>query len=274
MAKYFLDGEIMKYLRFIDGKGVSRNGILKQGGMIQIIQGEILGEHELSDEVCRIDDIQQYLPPVMPPNIIAIGRNYSEHARELDSEVPDKPLIFFKATSSIVGHQQPIKLPKPAPNEVDYEAELVVVIGKTAKCVSPHKAADYIFGYTCGNDVTARDCQKRIDKQWARAKSFDTFAPVGPVIETELDPSKVRVRSILNGQVMQDDTTDKLIFPVYELISYLSQKFTLGVGTLVFTGTPSGVGAGRKPPVFLKPGDSITVEVEGVGTLENHVQLE
>ena len=264
----------MKYLRFIDGKGVSRNGILKQDDMIQIIQGEILGEHELSDEACRIDDVQQYLPPVTPPNIIAIGRNYSEHAKELDSEVPDKPLMFLKATSSIVGHQQPIKLPKPAPNEVDYEAELVVVIGKTTKCVSPHKAADYIFGYTCGNDVTARDCQKRIDKQWARAKSFDTFAPVGPVIETDLDPANVRVRSILNGQVMQDDTTDKLIFPVYDLISYLSQNFTLGVGTLIFTGTPSGVGAGRKPPVFLKPSDSITIEVEGVGTLENHVQLE
>ena len=264
----------MKYLKFIDKKGVSRNGILKQDGMIQIVQGEILCEHEVTDEFFQVDDVQQYLPPVMPPNIIAIGRNYSEHAKELESEIPDKPLIFLKATSSIAGHQQPIKLPKPAPYEVDYEAELVVVIGKTAKCVNPQKAADYIFGYTCGNDVTARDCQKRIDKQWARAKSFDTFAPVGPVIETELDPSKVRVRSILNDQVMQEDTTDKLIFPVYELISYLSQNFTLGVGTLIFTGTPSGVGVGRKPPVFLEPGDNITIEVEGVGTLENHVQLE
>ena len=149
-----------------------------------------------------------------------------------------------------------------------------MVIGKQAKCITPEQAPDYIFGYTCGNDVSARDCQKRIDKQWARAKSFDTFAPVGPVIETELDPRRVRVRSILNGATMQDDTTANMIFPVFELISYLSQNFTLAPGTLIFTGTPSGVGAGRKPPVFLKPGDTIKIEIEGIGSLENQVEPE
>jgi len=248
--------------------------VLRSDDRIEIIEGEILGGHEITDETCAVSDIKRYLPPVMPPNIIAIGRNYLEHARELNSEVPDKPLIFLKATSSLVGHQQPIILPKAAPGEVDYEAELVVVIGKDAKGISPAEAPGYILGYTCGNDVTARDCQKRIDKQWARSKSFDTFGPVGPVIETELDPTDVRVRSVLNGECMQDDTTGKLIFPVYELVSYLSENFTLWAGTLIFTGTPPGVGAGRRPPVFLSPGDTITIEVEGVGSLENRVQLE
>jgi len=245
----------VKYLRFVDNKDSVRSGVLRSDDRIEIIEGEILGGHEITDETCAVSDIKRYLPPVMPPNIIAIGRNYLEHARELNSEVPDKPLIFLKATSSLVGHQQPIILPKA-----------VVVIGKDAKGISPAEAPGYILGYTCGNDVTARDCQKRIDKQWARSKSFDTFGPVGPVIETELDPTDVRVRSVLNGECMQDDTTGKLIFPVYELVSYLSENFTLWAGTLIFTGTP--------PAVFLSPGDTITIEVEGVGSLENRVQLE
>ena len=264
----------MKYIKFIDNDSEIRIGILESDGTIRLIDGSILNEHQVTDKSLTVEDIQHYLPPVDPPNIIAIGRNYSEHARELDSEVPERPLIFIKATSSILAHRQAIRLPQPAPNEVDYEAELVVVIGKPAKSITSDQAHDYIFGYTCGNDVTARDCQKRIDKQWARAKSFDTFAPVGPAIETELDPSQVRVRSILNETIMQDDTTGNLIFPVFELISYLSQNFTLLPGTLIFTGTPSGVGAGRKPPVFLKSGDTITIEIEGVGVLENTVELE
>ena len=264
----------MKYIKFIDNDSEIRFGVLDPDGTIQLIDGPILDERRVTGESLSIDDIQQFLPPVVPPNIIAIGRNYSEHAKELDSEVPERPLIFIKATTSILAHGQTIRLPKPAPNEVDYEAELVVVIGKQAKCITPEQAPDYIFGYTCGNDVCARDCQKRIDKQWARAKSFDTFAPVGPVIETELDPTNVRIRSILNGVTMQDDTTASMIFPVFELISYLSQNFTLLPGTLIFTGTPSGVGAGRKPPVFLKPGDTITIEIEGIGSLENQVEQE
>ncbi|MCP4709290.1 MAG: fumarylacetoacetate hydrolase family protein [Planctomycetes bacterium] len=261
-------------MKFIDKESKIRSGVLESDGTIKLIEGPILGEHEIAGESLTIDDIQQYLPPVVPPNIIAIGRNYSEHAKELDSEVPEQPLIFIKATTSILAHRHPIRLPKPAPDEVDYEAELVVVIGKQAKWITVEQAPDYIFGYTCGNDVSARDCQKRIDKQWARAKSFDTFAPVGPVIETELDSACVRVRSILNGDTMQDDTTAQMIFPVFELVSYLSQNFTLLPGTLIFTGTPSGVGAGRKPPVFLKPGDTIRIEIEGIGSLENTVELE
>ncbi len=264
----------MKYIKFIDKENTIRIGVLDRDGTIKLVDGPILDDHYVTGESLKHDDIQHYLPPVVPPNIIAIGRNYSEHAKELNSEVPERPLIFIKATTSILAHGQTIRLPKPAPNEVDYEAELVVVIGKQAKCITPEQASEYIFGYTCGNDVCARDCQKRIDKQWARSKSFDTFAPVGPIVETELDPSHLRVRSILNGDTMQDDTTDKMIFPVFELISYLSQNFTLLPGTLIFTGTPSGVGAGRTPPVFLKPGDTIKIEIEGIGSLENTVALE
>ena len=168
----------------------------------------------------------------------------------------------------------PVILPHMAPNEVDYEAELAIVIGKHAKNITPDQAPEHILGYTCANDVSARDCQMRLDKQWARAKSFDTFAPLGPVVETELDPSNLRVRSILNGQCMQDETTAELIFPVPEIVSYISQNMTLLPGTVILTGTPAGVGYARRPKVFLKPGDQITIDIDGIGSLENTVQAE
>jgi 2-keto-4-pentenoate hydratase/2-oxohepta-3-ene-1,7-dioic acid hydratase in catechol pathway len=264
----------MKFIRFISKYDKSELGVLQNDGSIEIIRGDLLGEYEKTGETCHTEEIQQYLPPVAPPNIFALGLNYRAHAIETNAEIPKAPLIFIKATTSLTAHQNTIRLPKPAPNEVDYEAELVIVIGKTARNIKPKEAAAYIFGYTCGNDVSARDCQKRIDKQWARAKSFDTFAPVGPVIETELDPGNLNIRSILNGQVMQDSTTADLIFSVPEIVSYFSQNFTLLPGTLIFTGTPPGVGAARTPPRFLQPGDTIEVEVEEIGKLVNTVQTE
>ena len=264
----------MKFVRFIRRDNQREIGILQSDGTIQIIQGELFGVYEQSGETCHMEEIKQYLPPVAPPNIFALGLNYREHAQETNAEIPKAPLIFIKATTSLTAHQRPIVLPKLAPHEVDYEAELVIVIGKKARNIKPEEVAEYIFGYTCGNDVSARDCQKRIDKQWARAKSFDTFAPTGPVVETELDPGNLKIRSILNGEAMQDSTTADLIFSVPEIVSYFSRNFTLLPGTLIFTGTPPGVGVARTPLRFLQPGDKIEIEVEGIGRLENTVQAE
>jgi 2-keto-4-pentenoate hydratase/2-oxohepta-3-ene-1,7-dioic acid hydratase in catechol pathway len=161
-----------------------------------------------------------------------------------------------------------------APGEVDYEAELVIIIGKRAHNVAEECALDYVLGYTCGNDVSARDCQLRLDAQWARGKSFDTFAPLGPCIETDLDPDSCGIRSRLNGQVMQDANTDDMIFNTSQLVSYLSRCMTLLPGTAIMTGTPSGVGFARQPAVYLRAGDLIEIEVDGIGTLANPVRRE
>ena len=211
------------------------------------------------------------LAPVAPPNILAIGLNYREHASETNAEYPRAPVLFIKANTSVTGPGEPILLPRMAPNEVDYEAELAVVIGKTARDLEPDEALSCVFGYTCGNDVSARDAQLREDKQWARGKSFDTFCPLGPWVETELDPANAAVISRLNGREMQNSNTGDLIFSVAELVSYLSRCLTLLPGTVIMTGTPGGVGFTRKPPVFLRPGDSVEIEIGGVGVLVNPV---
>ena len=214
------------------------------------------------------------LAPVVPPNILAIGLNYAEHSKETNMPTSDRPQIFLKATTSLTGPDGDIMLPRMAPDEVDYEAELAVVIGKTAKNIGPEDALSYVFGYTCANDVSARDCQTRIDRQWARGKSFDTFCPSGPWVVRIPDASNLRIQSRLNGKVMQDSTTAELIFGVRELVSYCSRNMTLLPGTLLLTGTPSGVGFKRVPPVFLKAGDTIEIEIDQIGTLRNSVTAE
>ena len=263
----------MKYLRVIAPQTSPEGsyGILN-GDKIRLLSGSPLSIHSKETGiVCKLVDVQKFLPPIESPNIVALGLNYIEHANESKMEIPTAPVIFLKATSALIGHKQPIILPQEAPLEVDYEAELTVVIGRSAKNISEDEAFDYIFGYTCGNDVSARDCQLRFDKQWARGKSFDTFAPVGPIIETELDPSNLKVQCFLNGNLMQDGTTKELIFHVPQIVSYLSKQMTLFPGTLIMTGTPPGVGYARKPPVFLTPGDEVKVKIENVGILENSV---
>ena len=211
------------------------------------------------------------LAPVEPPNVLAVGLNYRGHATESGMALPERPLLFIKASTSVIGPEEEIILPKMAPNEVDYEAELCVVIGKTARHVTEAQAPDHILGYTCGNDVSARDCQLKQDGQWARGKSFDTFCPLGPWIETEMDPGNADICSRLNGEVMQSSNTSDLIFNCAQLVSFLSGCMTLRPGTAIMTGTPSGVGFARKPPVFLKAGDVIEIEVAGIGTLTNRV---
>jgi 2-keto-4-pentenoate hydratase/2-oxohepta-3-ene-1,7-dioic acid hydratase in catechol pathway len=219
-------------------------------------------------------EVKVFLPPIEAPNIIALGQNYLEHAKESKLEPPTRPVIFLKSTSSLTGHLNPILLPAEAPSQVDYEAELTVVIGKKCKHVPLEKTKDVIFGYTCGQDVSARDCQVKLDMQWARGKSFDTFAPIGPVIETELNPENLRIQLRLNGKPMQSGCTRDLIFSVSYLVSYLSRQMTLLPGTLIMTGTPSGIGFTHTPQIFLKPGDRVEVEIKGIGVLENPVVME
>ena len=202
------------------------------------------------------------LAPVTPSKIICVGRNYVAHAKELGHDVPKEPLLFFKPPSSIIGPGDAIVLP-PASEKVDHEAELGVVIGTRCRDVERDRAMSVIFGYTCVNDVTARDLQKK-DGQWARAKGFDTFCPVGPRIVTKLDPQSLRVVCRVDGATRQDGETKDMIFPVAELVSYISRIFTLEPGDLIVTGTPEGVGK-------LDAGSTVVVEIDGIGALENRV---
>jgi 2-keto-4-pentenoate hydratase/2-oxohepta-3-ene-1,7-dioic acid hydratase in catechol pathway len=215
------------------------------------------------------------LPPVHDPSkIMCIGLNYRDHARENNRAIPTEPVLFAKFNNTLIGHEQPIRLPKVS-HKVDYEAELVVVLGKHGRDVAEADAMSYVAGYTVGHDVSARDWQfKGEEKQWTIGKSFDTFAPTGPHLVTAdevPDPHNLPVRLRLNGETMQDSNTREFIFTVPQLIAYLSQVVTLEPGDLLFTGTPPGVGVARKPPVFLKAGDNVEVEIEGLGLLRNPV---
>jgi len=238
-----------------------------------LIEGDIFGDWKETGKVVPTD-AARLMAPVHPPQIIAIGLNYKRHAVESGMAIPTLPLLFVKTSNTITGPDHPVVLPKTAPNEVDYEVELVVVMGQEAKNVAEADVADYILGYTIGNDVSARDCQLKIDKQWARGKCFDTFAPIGPWIETELDGDNADINLKLNGETMQDSNTSDLIFSVSELVSFISQNMTLAPGSIIMTGTPEGVGFGRKPPVFLKDGDVIEATIAGIGVLRNQVVAE
>ena len=212
------------------------------------------------------------LPFERPGKIVCVGLNYSDHAEESGMEPPPRPLVFAKWPSSLIGPGEAIVLPEQA-NEVDYEAELGVVIGKRAHKVSVADALDHVGGYCCANEVSARDIQFA-DGQWTRGKSFDTFGPVGPVVPADRipDPQNLRIRCILNGEVVQDSSTAQMIFTIAEVIAFVSDGITLEEGDLILTGTPAGVGLGRKPPVYLEDGDEVTIEIEGIGSLTNPVR--
>jgi len=255
----------------------SRNGEvfhgIVEGEHITRLAGSPFGTLKTSGRPLPLNSVK-LLSPVCPPNIIAIGLNYKAHADETGVPYPPAPVIFIKSTNTLCGPGDPIVLPAMAPDEVDYECELCIIIGRKTKNVSATEALGCVLGYTCGNDVSARDCQLRLDKQWARGKSFDTFCPLGPWIETDLRPDALAIRTVLNGKVMQESTTADMIFGCAELVSYISRCMTLYPGTAIMTGTPSGVGFARKPPVFLRPGDVVAVTVDGIGTLENRVVSE
>ena len=260
----------LRWVRYSFGSRITY-GRLGTDNMITPIEGDIFGKWTWRSEKVALDKIQ-LLAPIRPPTIIGIGLNYREHAKEVGSSMPTAPVIFLKANTSIADPGQPIMLPQMAPDEVDYEAELAIVIGRLARNVAEDDARNYILGYTCGNDVSARDCQQKLDVQWARGKSFDTFAPLGPWIEDAIDGDKCNIQSKLNGKIMQSSNTSDLIFSTRKLVSYCSRCMTLMPGTAIMTGTPSGVGFSRNPPVFLKEGDMIEVEIEGIGVLKNRVE--
>ncbi|MGI8566411.1 MAG: fumarylacetoacetate hydrolase family protein [Pyrinomonadaceae bacterium] len=217
-------------------------------------------------------DVRLLAPVPRPGKLICIGLNYRDHAAESNMPIPESPVVFSKFTTAVVGPNEPVVLPA-ASAKVDYEAELAFVIGRRAKNVTKERAMDYVLGYTMVNDVSARDLQFA-DGQWQRGKSCDTFAPMGECIVTtdEIpDPHRLTIKLRLNGHTMQDSSTDQLIFGIAELVSFLSETITLEPGDVVATGTPPGVGFARKPPVFLKDGDVMEVEVEGLGVLTNPV---
>jgi len=227
----------------------------------------------------RAADVAKGLAPVAPPAIFCTGLNYRKHAQETGARLPQYPILFMKSPSAVQNPGDPILLPtRLASQEVDYECELAVVIGRTAKNVSRADAMRFVAGYTCANDVSARDWQIRFGgSQWCRGKTFDTFAPMGPCLVTpdEIpDPNALAIRTVLNGVTMQDDNTSDMIFDVPALIEFFSGSTTLLPGTVILTGTPSGVGMARKPPTWLKPGDVVTVEIEKIGALTNPVALE
>ena len=230
------------------------------------IDGELFGPHRITERRLHIDKL---LAPFVPTDILCIGLNYRDHAKESNSAIPINPMLFIKAGNSLNNPFDPIPIPRRS-SQIDYEAELAVVIGKTAKYVSKQHAMEYVFGYTCANDVSSRDWQR--DKalgggQFARGKSFDGFCPLGPCIVTRdeiADPNALRIKTTLNGQVMQDHTTADMIFDVPTLIESLSSTMTLRPGVVILTGTPQGVGFARNPPVWMKDGDLVIVDVEKI----------
>jgi len=226
------------------------------------LSGRLEGDEVVAEGTRRALESVRLLVPCTPSKIIGVGRNYAEHAAELGNPPPKEPLLFFKPPSALLDPSGDIVYPKQSSN-VHYEGELAVVISARCRNVSRLRASDYILGYTICNDVTARDLQST-DDQWARAKGFDTFAPLGPCIATDVDPAALRVRTFLNGAFKQDCATSKLIFDVPALIEYVSAAFTLEPGDVITTGTPSGVGP-------MKPGDVVSVEIEGIGKLTNRV---
>jgi 2-keto-4-pentenoate hydratase/2-oxohepta-3-ene-1,7-dioic acid hydratase in catechol pathway len=249
------------------------------GSMLELIENQIAIKHvrqyaSTASERLTLDRVSYDAPLRDSQKLICIGKNYAKHAAEMGSESPDLPVIFSKFNSAINRPTGTIKLP-PISNQVDFEAELVVVIGRRGKNIERQEALDHVFGYCCGNDISARDWQKgKPGGQWLLGKTFDTFAPLGPYITTKdeiADPHNLRIQLRLNGQTMQDSNTLHLIFKIDFLISHLSKFVTLEPGDLIFTGTPAGVGAGRDPQIFLQPGDQLEVEIEGLGILKNTV---
>lgn len=257
----------MQFVRFKTKGKKASYGILK-GNSVRRIKGDLFGEYQKTDRKYKLSDVK-LLAPVVPGKILAMGLNYQSH---IGNRPPPAYGFFLKTPTSIQDPEGDIVVPKVSAGRVEPEGELVAVIGKHGKNIPVEQAAEYIFGYTCGNDVSERDWQQgnaqgEKDLQWARAKSSDTFSPVGPVITTDIDPRNVMLRTRVNGKVVQEQTTGDLILDVYKLVAQVSQTMTLEPGDLIFTGTP-----GQPQPV--QPGDVVEVEIEGIGVLRNYVKKE
>jgi 2-keto-4-pentenoate hydratase/2-oxohepta-3-ene-1,7-dioic acid hydratase in catechol pathway len=251
----------MRFVRFQSGKEPPKYGWL-DGDQVGELTAPPFSEHNRLDAVLDLNKVK-LLAPILPTKIIGVGRNYSEHAREQGVEIPEYPILFMKPISTVIGHEEVILLP-PQSKQVEHEAELAVVIGKRGHWIKDEEAKKYILGYSIANDVTARDLQSR-DGQWTRAKGFDTFCPLGPWIENEIDVSDIMISCRVNGDLRQMASTREMIFPISQVIAYISSIMTLLPGDVILTGTPAGVGA-------IKSGDEIEISIEGLGLLKNKVQ--
>jgi 2-keto-4-pentenoate hydratase/2-oxohepta-3-ene-1,7-dioic acid hydratase in catechol pathway len=263
-------------MRYQDSSGKIGYASEQADGNALVIRGDIFGEFEVTQEKAQV---RKRLAPVVPSTIWCIGLNYKHHAKETGSKIPEYPVLFAKSPSALQNPGDPIQIPTHLrSNEVDFECELAVVIGKTCKNVGRAEALNYVLGYMCANDVSARDWQiVRGGTQWCRGKTFDTFAPLGPCLVTKEDipdPHTLRIQTVLNGESMQDWNTNDMIFDIPTLIEFLSGSTTLLAGTVILTGTPQGVGLARKPPVWLRPGDKISIIIDKIGTLTNRVEEE
>jgi 2-keto-4-pentenoate hydratase/2-oxohepta-3-ene-1,7-dioic acid hydratase in catechol pathway len=266
----------MKIVRYLDPSGKISYGAEQASGQTVRIEGDIFSKFQATNEPAQISKL---LAPVAPVAMLCIGLNYKHHAAESKAPIPEFPVLFVKNPGALNHPGAPIAIPQHLrSDEVDYECELAVVIGRACKNVSKANALDYVLGYTCANDVSARDWQKiRSGGQWCRGKSFDTFGPLGPCLVTRDEipnPNALRIRTIINGETLQDWNTNDMIFDVPTLIEFLSGSTTLLPGTVILTGTPHGVGMARNPARWLKPGDSVTIDIEKIGSLTNPVVLE
>jgi len=270
----------MKMIRYRDRAGAAHHGSEQPDGSVLRIEGDVYGSYRVTSERVDRTALAKLLAPVVPTQILCIGLNYRKHAAETDAKIPERPILFVKGINALQHPGDPILIPRHLPSdEVDYECELAVVIGKAGKNIPRARALDHVLGYTCANDVSARDHQIKLGGgQWCRGKFFDTFAPLGPRLVTadEVgDPNALAISTTLNGQRVQSSNTSDMIFDVPALIEYLSGSTTLIPGTVILTGTPEGVGMAAKPePRWLKPGDTVTIEIETIGALTNPVALE
>ena len=253
----------MKIVQYRDRHTVS-HGILKEGAVFPI-EGSIFSDFSVKEAGARKIGEVTLVAPVYPSKVVAVGLNYSDHAAEIGAQVPEEPILFMKPSTAVIGPDEPIVHPASC-TRMDYEAEIALVVKHKAYRVRQEDAPSFILGYTCLNDVTARDLQTK-DGQWTRSKSFDTFCPIGPAIETDLDPGNVNVEARLNGETRQSSNTKHFIFPVFTLFSFVSSIMTLLPGDVITTGTPSGIGG-------MKPGDTVEIAVEGIGVLRNSVVAE
>ncbi|MEX0775626.1 MAG: fumarylacetoacetate hydrolase family protein [Phycisphaeraceae bacterium] len=263
----------MRIIRFVGEQGGIHRGVEVEPGVGQVYSGDLVHGLEATERRVKIT---RMLAPLQPASIFCVGLNYRAHAAESNSPIPEYPVLFMKPTTSVTNPGDPIRIPACCTHgpEVDYECELAVVIGQEARNVDEATALDHVFGYTVANDVSARLWQRNNGGQWVRGKGFDTFCPLGPAVVTRdeiPDPQTLRLRTTLNGQVMQDSNTADMIFTVARIVSFISQDTTLLPGTVILTGTPQGVGFAKKPPVYMKAGDSVTVEIDGIGQLTSPV---
>jgi 2-keto-4-pentenoate hydratase/2-oxohepta-3-ene-1,7-dioic acid hydratase in catechol pathway len=266
----------MHIIRFLDSLGQTHLGVDQQDGTALRIQGDLFANHTVTHQKIAVHKL---LAPIQPTAIFCIGLNYRKHAEETGAKIPEFPVLFLKNPAAVQNPGDPVEIPSHLKStEVDYECELAIVIGKKCKNATRDNALSHVLGYTCANDVSARDWQRQWGgSQWCRGKTFDTFCPLGPALVTADEipnPNTLSIQTHINGQLRQSSSTADMIFDVPTLIAFLSGSTTLLPGSVILTGTPSGVGMGMKPPVFLQPGDQMTVSIEQIGELKNSIITE